>query len=128
MEVVLSSRPGVGKTLKVQRYTEKLKRDILHDEDRVACVTVPLQEAIVDKDAIVKALLPNQDESFSSPPMIYHLDVAPMVSAVFGTYISASVYLFNFVSFKINIQINMPLHKSPSGMICYVVMMFESLV
>ena len=51
------------------------------DDEEQFCVTVPLQEANIDKDAIVKALLPHQDESFSSPPMIYHLDVAPMVSS-----------------------------------------------
>ncbi|XP_072046321.1 E3 ubiquitin-protein ligase rnf213-alpha-like [Amphiura filiformis] len=79
VEVIMSSRPGVGKTLKVKRYREQLCQDTIFDEETDACVTIPLQEAAVDKDAIVSALLPHQDESISSQPRIYHLDVAPMV-------------------------------------------------
>ncbi|XP_072042938.1 E3 ubiquitin-protein ligase rnf213-alpha-like [Amphiura filiformis] len=80
VEVVVSSHPGVGKSLTIQRYTDTLARLFpSNDSDTQQHVTVPLFQGVVEKDAVVKALLPHQDANNGSVPMIYHLDVSPVV-------------------------------------------------
>ncbi len=65
----------------MKRYSEDLcdLNDEYYDEAG-PCVTIPLQESTVDKNAVVNALLPHEDGIISSQPVIYHIDVAPMVS------------------------------------------------
>ena len=75
----MSCRPGVGKSLAVERYAEDLGRNLGKPRNDVH-ISVPLQQAIVDTDAVVKALLPYQTSSHSTLPQIFHIDVAPMVS------------------------------------------------
>ena len=82
VEVIVSDHPGVGKSLVIQRYTEALSARLPTDHlDRTqVCVTIPLFHGVVDKDSVVKALLPCQDADRGSTPKIYHLDVSPLVS------------------------------------------------
>ena len=80
VEVIVSSRPGVGKTLAVERHAQKLRQ---HLGRRAAgenvWVTVPLQTAQVEEDKVVATLLEYQQASYTTTPHIFHIDVAPMV-------------------------------------------------
>ena len=80
VEVIVSSRPGVGKTLAIKRYAQKLRQRLGRGAfGKEALVTVPLQTAQVEEDGVISALLPHQQASYNTQPQIFHLDVAPMV-------------------------------------------------
>ena len=79
VEVIISSRPGVGKSLAIQRYAEELSARCLSEDVQRHYVTVPLFEGVVEIDGVVKALLPYEDAANDSDPMIYHIDVSPLV-------------------------------------------------
>ena len=85
----MSSRPGVGKTLAIKRYAQKLRRELPRGAANEVWVTVPLQTSHVEEDVVVSALLPYQKASYATNPQIFHIDVAPMVSVLF--------FFFNFV-------------------------------
>ena len=80
VEVIVSSRPGVGKTLAIKRYAQKLQQHLGRGAyGKEVLVTVPLQTAQVEEDGVISALLPHQQASYNTQPQIFHLDVAPMV-------------------------------------------------
>ncbi|XP_072028229.1 E3 ubiquitin-protein ligase rnf213-alpha-like [Amphiura filiformis] len=79
VEVIVSSRPGVGKSLAIKRYAQKLCKHLGRNSGDKTWVTVPLQTAQVEEDIVVSALLPYQRASYTTTPRIFHLDIAPMV-------------------------------------------------
>ncbi|XP_072028224.1 E3 ubiquitin-protein ligase rnf213-alpha-like [Amphiura filiformis] len=79
VEVIVSSRPGVGKSLAIKRYAQKLCKHLGRNSGDKVLVTMPLQTAQVEEDIVVSALLPYQQASYTTSPRIFHLDVAPMV-------------------------------------------------
>ncbi|XP_072029083.1 E3 ubiquitin-protein ligase rnf213-alpha-like [Amphiura filiformis] len=79
VEVIVSSRPGVGKSLAIKRYAQKLCKHLGRNSGDKVLVTMPLQTAQVEEDIVVSALLPYQQASYTTSPRIFHLDIAPMV-------------------------------------------------
>ncbi len=80
IEAVLSHRSGVGKTLRVERHTTRLAAQLKKQKALdPLCVTIPLHEKDVNEDDIVNILLKHQ-QPYGTPPRIFHIDIAPMVS------------------------------------------------
>ncbi|XP_070579262.1 E3 ubiquitin-protein ligase rnf213-alpha-like [Ptychodera flava] len=77
VQVVMSSRAGVGKSLAVARLTEELQQITGNIED--ACVTVPLTEKSVDQNVIVSRLTEYITAPTNPVPRIFHFDITPAV-------------------------------------------------
>eukprot|EP00058_Branchiostoma_floridae_P007057 XP_002592545.1 hypothetical protein BRAFLDRAFT_108419 [Branchiostoma floridae] len=75
----LPYRPGLGKSLYVQRLAQKLhvKRQPTR---RTSCyLKVPFHEAVIDVDSVLSALNKQEQNPEKPTPSIIHLDVSPMV-------------------------------------------------
>ncbi|XP_072022383.1 E3 ubiquitin-protein ligase rnf213-alpha-like [Amphiura filiformis] len=79
IEVVLSHRSGVGKSLRVKRHSAALREQLKGQVAEPVCVTIPLHESQVNENNIVKILLQHQ-KPYGTPPRLFHIDVAPMVT------------------------------------------------
>ncbi|XP_077862841.1 E3 ubiquitin-protein ligase rnf213-alpha-like, partial [Saccoglossus kowalevskii] len=77
VQVLISERAGVGKSLAVRRLTERLIE--VHKPMKDACVTVPLAEKKVDVNAIVSVLGDYITKPVRPDPKIFHLDITPAV-------------------------------------------------
>ena len=75
MRVVSSTRSGMGKSLYIQRLSEKLTSKIGSKEDVIA--TIPIHGPIVTPDTVLDLLAKHIDRDECT---IYHIDVAPSVS------------------------------------------------
>ncbi|XP_035676169.1 LOW QUALITY PROTEIN: E3 ubiquitin-protein ligase rnf213-alpha-like [Branchiostoma floridae] len=79
VRVISSDRPGLGKSLYVQRLAQKLhvKRQPTR---RTSCyLKVPFHEAVIDVDSVLSALNKQEQNPEKPTPSIIHLDVSPMV-------------------------------------------------
>ncbi|XP_033105070.1 E3 ubiquitin-protein ligase RNF213-like [Anneissia japonica] len=76
VQAISSKRPGVGKSLLIQRYKEQLQRDVRRPD---CCITVPLQTTTVQEHDIAKTLISRIQEMNRRFPRIIHLDVSPNV-------------------------------------------------
>ncbi|XP_071951998.1 E3 ubiquitin-protein ligase rnf213-alpha-like [Antedon mediterranea] len=88
VQTVSSKRPGVGKSLLVQRYKEKLHHTGRRQD---CCITVPLQTLTVQEHDIARILIRNIQQNNSSFPRIFHLDISPNVCG------GLDQFLFNLV-------------------------------
>ncbi|XP_033121706.1 E3 ubiquitin-protein ligase rnf213-alpha-like [Anneissia japonica] len=76
VQCISSNRPGVGKSLLIQRYNEELQRDGRHLD---CCITVPLQTTTVQEHDVAKTLISQIQEMDNRFSRIVHLDVSPNV-------------------------------------------------
>ena len=84
--IVISDRSGMGKSLYIQRLAEDLRRILRQQE--VAHVTIPLHGPAVTPDTVLELF----KDHFKRPTCcIYHIDIAPNVSA--SMYIKRFMYL-----------------------------------
>ncbi|XP_019643756.1 PREDICTED: E3 ubiquitin-protein ligase rnf213-alpha-like [Branchiostoma belcheri] len=80
VRVVSSDRPGVGKSLYVQRLAEKLRVKMRSARRRASCyLKVPFHEAVIDVDAFLSALNEQEQNPENPTPTIIHLDMSPLV-------------------------------------------------
>ncbi|KAI8487861.1 hypothetical protein Bbelb_343090 [Branchiostoma belcheri] len=80
VRVVSSDRPGVGKSLYVQRLAEKLQAKMRSARRRASCyLKVPFHEAVIDVDAFLSALNEQEQNPENPTPTIIHLDMSPLV-------------------------------------------------
>ena len=75
VRVVSSSRSGMGKSLYIQRMTDKLKEKLSSSED--VHVTVPIHGPVVTADMLLDLFENSLDKDLCT---IYHIDIAPSVS------------------------------------------------
>ncbi|KAI8490437.1 hypothetical protein Bbelb_317050 [Branchiostoma belcheri] len=80
VRVVASDRPGVGKSLYVQRLAEKLRAKMRSTRRRASCyLKVPFCEAVIDVDGFLSALNDQGPNPKKTTSTIIHLDVSPLV-------------------------------------------------
>ena len=83
--MIRSERAGMGKSLYVNRLTNKLEQ-MLNQSDVTypLCVTIPVHGPTVNFDTVMKSL--QHGSSFDaleySPPQIFHFDIASSVRIV----------------------------------------------
>ena len=75
VRVVSSERPGLGKSLYIQRMAKQLKT--ITKADITDCqVVIPIHGPVVTPDVVLKFL---KDHYQKNKCMIYHFDIAPNV-------------------------------------------------
>ena len=79
MRVVISTRPGMGKSLYVKRIAEKMASLCggNYENDQCICISVNGPEATADE--IVEYLLPHYQTPSASFPQTLHFDIAHSV-------------------------------------------------
>ncbi|XP_071956942.1 E3 ubiquitin-protein ligase rnf213-alpha-like [Antedon mediterranea] len=89
VQTISSNRPGVGKSLLVQRYKEQI--DYAGQKEN-CCITVPLQTLTVQEHEIAKKLIGEIQQVDLIFPRIFHLDISPNVCVA-----SLNNFLFNLL-------------------------------
>ena len=83
--VVKSERAGMGKSLYVNRLTDKLEKMLNQSDKSITyslCVTIPVHGPTVDSNEIMKSLQHSSSDFAVGyfPAQIFHFDIASSVS------------------------------------------------
>ncbi|XP_078574614.1 E3 ubiquitin-protein ligase rnf213-alpha-like [Branchiostoma floridae x Branchiostoma japonicum] len=79
VRVISSDRPGLGKSLYVQRLAQKLRAKRRSTRSTTCYLKVPFHEAVIDVNTALSALTEQQQNPEKPTPTIIHLDVSPLV-------------------------------------------------
>ena len=78
--MVQSHRAGVGKSLKVLRIAERLKKYGLEETH------ISIHKRSVDREKVIQQLLPKTQPPEQHKPHLVHIDIACEVSSFSGTF------------------------------------------
>ncbi|CAH1233988.1 RNF213 [Branchiostoma lanceolatum] len=79
VRVISSNRPGLGKSLYVQRRAEQLQANTRSVGSTSCYLKIPFHEAVIDVDSILSALNGREQHAKEPSPTIIHLDMSPLV-------------------------------------------------
>ncbi|XP_035692571.1 E3 ubiquitin-protein ligase rnf213-alpha-like [Branchiostoma floridae] len=79
VRVISSDRPGLGKSLYVQRLAEKLRAKTGSTRSTSCYQKVPFHEAVIDVDTVLSALNVKEQDPEKPTPTIIHIDMSPLV-------------------------------------------------
>ena len=84
VRVVISTRPGMGKSLYVKRIAEKMSSLCGGNAEEPQCVCISVNGPEATSNEIVKFLLPHYQIPSASFPQTLHFDIAHSVCSFFS--------------------------------------------